>query len=56
MRVSIAPAREGTIMKASEIGGTRLSDLEHRAQLHRALVASTVAPRSNGMISCSMAK
>src|ERR1700680_1924537 len=42
MRVSIAPAREGTIMTASEIGGTRLSDLEHRAQLHRALVASTV--------------
>src|SRR3984893_18234703 len=42
MRVSIAPAREGTIMTASEIGGTRLSDVEHRAQLHRALVASTV--------------
>src|SRR5260221_13758533 len=40
MRVSIA--REGTIMTASEIGGTRLSDVEHRAQLHRALVASTV--------------
>src|SRR3954465_2519568 len=29
-------------MKATEIGGTRLSDTEHRAQLHRALVASTV--------------
>src|SRR4051794_11754893 len=29
-------------MTATEIGGTRLSDTEHRAQLHRALVASTV--------------
>jgi MFS family permease len=29
-------------MTASDIGGARLSDIEHRAQLHRALVASTV--------------
>ena len=29
-------------MTASEIGGARLSDVEHRAQLRRALVASTV--------------
>src|SRR3984957_7272146 len=29
-------------MTASDIGGSRLSDSEHRAQLHRALVASTV--------------
>jgi MFS family permease len=29
-------------MTASDIVGSRLSDTEHRAQLHRALVASTV--------------
>src|SRR6201982_3707066 len=29
-------------MTAADIGGARLSDVEHRAQLHRALVASTV--------------
>ena len=29
-------------MTATDIGGARLSDVEHRAQLHRALVASTV--------------
>ncbi len=29
-------------MTATDIGAARLSDVEHRAQLHRALVASTV--------------
>src|ERR1700680_1332539 len=29
-------------MTATDIGGARLSEAEHRAQLHRALVASTV--------------
>jgi hypothetical protein len=29
-------------MTSTDIGVARLSDVEHRAQLHRALVASTV--------------
>lgn len=29
-------------MTASDIGGARLSDTEHRAQLRRAVIASTV--------------
>ena len=43
-------------MTATDIGGALLSDVEHRAQLHRALVASTVGATIEWYDFCSTAK